>query len=142
METNAGTTPSTEPTLATPPTRAMPNDVMPNAVPPIRFMPNEVMPDTVPPTRTMPNNAMPNAVPPMRTMPNTTMPNNVILNRMETNRMDLVGFPLAMAYSPYQMWEDDVYTEDVGLSRGTIFPGLDKPFIGKECSTYGRNGEK
>lgn len=39
--------------------------------------------------------------------------------------------PLAMAYVPYQEWKS-VYTENVALERGTIFPELDMPFTGKE----------
>lgn len=39
---------------------------------------------------------------------------------------------LAMAYIPFQMWEKP-YEVDVALSRGTIFPSLDKPFIGEEA---------
>lgn len=38
--------------------------------------------------------------------------------------------PLAMAYVPFQSWEKP-YDMDAALSRGTIFPSLDKPFIGK-----------
>ncbi len=38
--------------------------------------------------------------------------------------------PVAMAYVPFQQWEKP-YDKDAGLSRGTIFPSLDKPFIGK-----------
>ena len=38
---------------------------------------------------------------------------------------------LAMCYVPPQMWTD-LYDPDVGLCRGTIFPALDKPFIGEE----------
>lgn len=37
--------------------------------------------------------------------------------------------PLAMAYVPFQMWEKP-YEADVALSRGTIFPSIDKPFNG------------
>ena len=37
-----------------------------------------------------------------------------------------------MAYVPYQSWEK-VYDPTVALERGTIFPGLDKPFIGEEA---------
>ena len=44
---------------------------------------------------------------------------------------------LAMAYVPNQEW-NEVYSLDVGLCRGTIFPALDKPFIGKECLARGR----
>ena len=37
---------------------------------------------------------------------------------------------LAMGFVPYQSWETP-YATDVALSRGTIFPGLDKPFLGE-----------
>jgi hypothetical protein len=40
--------------------------------------------------------------------------------------------PLAMAYIPVQLWENP-YDADTALSRGTIFPSLDKPFIGEEA---------
>ena len=40
--------------------------------------------------------------------------------------------PVAMAYVPFQSWEKP-YDMDAGLSRGTVFPSLDKPFIGKEA---------
>lgn len=40
--------------------------------------------------------------------------------------------PLAMAYVPYQSWEEP-YSSSVALQRGTIFPSLDKPFIGEEA---------
>ena len=39
--------------------------------------------------------------------------------------------PLAMAYVPNQQW-DTVYAAEKGLCRGTIFPALDLPFLGKE----------
>jgi hypothetical protein len=45
--------------------------------------------------------------------------------------------PVAMAYVPYQFWEKP-YDEDLGLSRGTIFPSLDKPFIGEEAVSRGK----
>lgn len=35
---------------------------------------------------------------------------------------------LAMAYVPFQQWED-VYSCEKALSRGTLFPCLDKPFM-------------
>ena len=38
----------------------------------------------------------------------------------------LVEHPLAMVYSPYQIWRD-LYTPEVALTRGTIFPELDLP---------------
>lgn len=40
--------------------------------------------------------------------------------------------PVAMAYVPMQMWERP-YDAATGLARGTIFPSLDKPFIGEEA---------
>lgn len=40
--------------------------------------------------------------------------------------------PVAMAYVPMQSWEK-TYDVATGLSRGTIFPSLDKPFIGEEA---------
>ena len=43
--------------------------------------------------------------------------------------------PVAMAYVPFQSWEKP-YDMDAGLSRGTIFPSLDKPFIGREAASH------
>lgn len=36
---------------------------------------------------------------------------------------------LAMVYSPKQVW-GETYEVDVALERGTLFPELDKPFLG------------
>ena len=36
---------------------------------------------------------------------------------------------LAMAYVPEQMWETP-YEVTEGIHRGTLFPALDKPFLG------------
>ncbi len=41
----------------------------------------------------------------------------------------LVGFPLAMVYSPYQAFED-LYEPEKALCQGTLFAQLDKPFYG------------
>ncbi len=41
------------------------------------------------------------------------------------------GQVLAMSYVPVQQWETP-YDENTALSRGTIFPSLDKPFLGTE----------
>ena len=38
-----------------------------------------------------------------------------------------------MAYVPVQFWEKP-YDATAALARGTIFPSLDKPFIGKEAA--------
>lgn len=35
---------------------------------------------------------------------------------------------VAMAYIPYQQYPEQIYSPEKGLSRGTIFPVLDKPF--------------
>ncbi len=45
--------------------------------------------------------------------------------------------PVGMAYVPYQMWEK-TYDSNIGFARGTIFPSLDKPFIGEEAVPYER----
>ena len=42
------------------------------------------------------------------------------------------NFPLAMAYIPWQRWQQ-VYSVDQAMSRGTIFPDLDKPFSMGRC---------
>lgn len=39
------------------------------------------------------------------------------------------NWALAMAYVPWQQW-GDLYDEAVALQRGTLFPDLDKPFLG------------
>ena len=43
---------------------------------------------------------------------------------------------LAMAYVPWQQWEE-VYESEVGFRRGTLFAQLDKPFLGEEATTRG-----
>ena len=43
------------------------------------------------------------------------------------NERLLVGFPLGMVYAPYQEWKK-VYDVETALSRGTLFPELDKPW--------------
>ena len=50
-----------------------------------------------------------------------------------SSRMAMDDMPaLAMTYSPWQQW-DAVYEADVALDRGTIFPGLDQPFLEGAC---------
>ena len=39
---------------------------------------------------------------------------------------------LSMAFVPRQVWETP-YDNETALSRGTIFPVLDKPFCGLRC---------
>lgn len=38
--------------------------------------------------------------------------------------------PIGMAYVPWQTW-DKIYDLDKGHHMGTIFPCLDKPFMGR-----------
>ena len=42
----------------------------------------------------------------------------------------LSGLPLAMAYVPMQKW-NETYEPAMALARGTLFPELDKPFLGE-----------
>ena len=41
-------------------------------------------------------------------------------------------FPIAMAYVPWQVWEQP-YPLEQGFNRGTIFPELDLPFVMGRC---------
>ena len=47
--------------------------------------------------------------------------------------------PLANPYVPFQQTESDTYQANMGMVRGTMYPGLDLPFMGmvnqKEKST-------
>ncbi len=42
---------------------------------------------------------------------------------------DFENWPLAMAYVPMQPWEK-TYGPEEALQAGTVFPGLDLPFLG------------
>ncbi len=42
------------------------------------------------------------------------------------------NFEIAMAYVPWQQ-PGTLYDADKGLSRGTLFPELDKPFLGRRA---------
>lgn len=61
----------------------------------------------------------------------------VFCNFCRNNRDTQATFPspfpenvsLAMAYVPYQNWEN-IYDVENGFSAGTIFADLDKPFLG------------
>ena len=44
----------------------------------------------------------------------------------------LQGYPLAMAYSPYQNWHQ-LYTPEIALEKGTLFSELDMPFETANC---------
>lgn len=45
---------------------------------------------------------------------------------------DSVHMPIAMAYVPWQQWRQ-TYPMDKALTRGTIFPELDLPFVMGRC---------
>ena len=81
----------------------------------------------------------------MKSMPENTIEKNMANNMLNSNNnMKKHAMPsqpdsvypvmqsIAMAYIPYQMWEKP-YDEAVAMSRGTMFPSLDKPFIGEEA---------
>ena len=52
-------------------------------------------------------------------------------NKPETETDSVFGNPfvLGICYVPMQEWEQ-VYDEDTAFSAGTLFPGLNKPFLG------------
>lgn len=47
------------------------------------------------------------------------------------NNVKLKDLPLTMAYVPFQCIEG-VYEQDEALKAGTLFPNLDKPFLGRK----------
>lgn len=48
-------------------------------------------------------------------------------NRSRCDRSRSADMPLAMAYIPWQKWQD-IYDAEKALQRGTIFEELDMPF--------------
>ena len=52
--------------------------------------------------------------------------------KQEKEVLKLDSMPLAMAYVPWQQ-PGTLYDADKGLSRGTLFPELDKPFLGRRA---------
>ena len=50
-------------------------------------------------------------------------------NDKNNKDMTIPSQSLAMVYSPKQVW-GETYEVDVALERGTLFPELDKPFLG------------
>lgn len=51
---------------------------------------------------------------------------------LPNDSIDPALLALAMGFVPRQIWETP-YDEETALSRGTIFPALDKPFCGWSC---------
>jgi hypothetical protein len=42
------------------------------------------------------------------------------------------NFPVGMCYVPWQQW-NQIYDLEKGFLCGTIFPELNKPFLGSRC---------
>lgn len=96
------------------------------------MMPPPMQPMMPPPTRQV----MP---PPMRpTMPPSSMPSFVPVtpvvnhNCPDTSMGGMERYPVGMGYIPWQQWQQ-TYSIEKGLSRGTIFPDLDLPFMMGRC---------
>ena len=53
------------------------------------------------------------------------------VQRRSTADAVLENMPLAMAYVPWQKFEN-LYDPDTALARGTVFPALDLPFCARE----------
>ena len=49
----------------------------------------------------------------------------------------LMNYPLASVYAPLQEWQN-LYDNETGLARGTIFKELEKPFLGAGGVANGR----
>lgn len=58
------------------------------------------------------------------------------MSDMDENGMEMSALPhnpaLAMAYIPMQFYRD-TYGIEEGFNAGTVFPELDKPFLGGNC---------
>ncbi len=50
--------------------------------------------------------------------------------KMDFDNTKLQNLPLTMAFVPMQTFTER-YAEDKALKAGTLFPALDKPFLGK-----------
>ncbi|MDP4108656.1 MAG: spore coat associated protein CotJA [Bacillota bacterium] len=109
----------------------MPGMQMPSAQPPETRM-HMHTPDMNMPMHT-PEMHMPIHTPEMAPQ-GTRMPEVDMAN---VQMFEMRNMVLTMAYVPDQQW-DKTYEPDTGLSRGTIFPELDKPFMGKGGFLRGR----
>lgn len=70
------------------------------------------------------NNRFRNTPPDMQQMPRPVCP------KESAEDFDNGRFPIAMCYVPWQKW-CEVYDMHDGFLIGTIFPCLNKPFIGR-----------
>lgn len=60
------------------------------------------------------------------------LPNNDMDTMLPADSIDPRLLSLAMGFVPAQSFETP-YEPSLALSRGTIFPALDKPFLGEEA---------
>lgn len=67
-----------------------------------------------------------NAAPKQTGIKNENIPQN-----SKFNNVMLKDLPLTMAYVPFQNIEG-VYSNEEALKVGTLFPNLDKPFLGRK----------
>lgn len=82
-----------------------------------------------PPSNQMPQQMTPSTPMPSQRMPSAPMPSPQMSPSRIKDMCDCIdSLPLAMAYVPVQKW-GKTYEPDVALSRGTLFPDLDKPFL-------------
>ena len=65
------------------------------------------------------------------------MRNNMHCNNMSYNNMNcntntdyINSMPIGMAYVPWQHW-NEIYDIEKGFHNGTIFPELNKPYMGR-----------
>lgn len=63
-------------------------------------------------------------------MSDSRMQNRNVLESCGCRKDPLSGLALAMAYVPWQCW-NQTYELEKALMCGTIFPELDKPFLGR-----------
>ena len=49
------------------------------------------------------------------------------------NHNNIEKFPVAMAYVPWQRFDNMYVDREKAYCAGTIFPELDKPFTGRRC---------
>ncbi len=61
-----------------------------------------------------------------------TMPDKQNAQALPADSISANLLSLAMAFVPFQSFETP-YETALAFNRGTIFPGLDKPFLGEEA---------
>jgi hypothetical protein len=62
---------------------------------------------------------------------------NMSQNTVNSPFEGCVGYPIGMAYVPVQKWQN-IYKAEAALMKGTVFPELYLPFLGKEALMNGR----